>query len=173
MDGAKSVSSRASGIQQLPRAAVHSTASVSSVSLAGANSTSSASSCGLDSILPEFVEYQERYNRAILCGRHPRSFKMGSELWNSVNKSLLRVQKVSKGRNIWNVIDEDDETLASCIDSEDDLSLGSSVGGASATGIGSSSSAVSGSRRSQVASNKKPNLPQGKETHHKDQRIRG
>lgn len=127
----------------------------SSSTIAGTKSVASTSSSIVDSILPEFVEYQEKYNRAILRGRHPRSFKMESELWSNVNKSLKRVAKVAKGRNIWNVIDEDDDHFfsGSALNTDDDdTSFGSSTRGASV--------ATSGTRRgSQMTSNKKPNLP--------------
>ena len=59
-----------------------------------------------DSVLPEYEKLQNSLNRKVLSGRHPKSFKISSELSSQCKLSNDRVNRISKGHNIWSVIDE-------------------------------------------------------------------
>ena len=59
-----------------------------------------------DSILPEYEKLQSSLNKKVLAGRHPKSFKIASELASQCKLSNERVSRISKGHNIWTVIDE-------------------------------------------------------------------
>lgn len=59
-----------------------------------------------DSILPEYEKLQSSLDKKVLAGRHPKSFKIASELASQCKLSNERVSRISKGHSIWTVIDE-------------------------------------------------------------------
>lgn len=70
--------------------------------------THSLSSCAS---LPDFSAQHHQYTRGLLKGRHPRSFPKQSELWYHYKSSAARLDRVTKGHNLWNVVEEQEEKL--------------------------------------------------------------
>jgi hypothetical protein len=78
----------------------------SGVSLANGSVDSLSSST---STLPDFSSKHNKYTRGLLKGRHPRSFPKQSELWHHYKSSASRLDRVTKGHNLWNVVDEEED----------------------------------------------------------------
>ena len=81
--------------------------SVCNVSFAGVSSNDSIFTSS--STLPDFASQHTKYTRGLLKGRHPRSFPKQSELWHHYKASASRLERVVKGHNLWNIIDEEDK----------------------------------------------------------------
>lgn len=54
----------------------------------------------------DFQSIHNNYTRGLLKGRHPRSFPRQSELWHHYKSSSKRLERVSKGHKLWNILDE-------------------------------------------------------------------
>mmetsp|Transcript_24802 Transcript_24802/g.25431 ORF Transcript_24802/g.25431 Transcript_24802/m.25431 type:complete len:811 (-) Transcript_24802:16-2448(-) len=54
----------------------------------------------------DFQSIHNNYTRGLLKGRHPRSFPRQSELWHHYKASSKRLERVSKGHKLWNILDE-------------------------------------------------------------------
>lgn len=75
-----------------------------------AKSSLSPSRSFSSSSVPSFSDSYNKYTKQLLKGRHPRSFPRHSELWHYYDESTRRLENCLKGRDLWNVIDtEDDE----------------------------------------------------------------
>lgn len=55
-------------------------------------------------VKPDFNEIQKQYTKQLLHGRHPRSFPRQTELWHHYDSSTERLERVTKGHNLWDVI---------------------------------------------------------------------
>lgn len=78
----------------------------------------------MESVLPESKLHQMKYDKAVRRGRHPVTFPRKSELWTLCNNSSRRVDQMSKGRKLWNVV-EDDTMKLHDDDDVDNKSVGS------------------------------------------------
>lgn len=79
----------------------------------------------MESVLPESKLHQIKYDKAVKRGRHPVTFPRKSELWTLCNNSSRRVDQMSKGRKLWNVVEEDTMSIYNHDDDLDNKSVGS------------------------------------------------
>lgn len=89
------------------------------------------------SSLPDFSSQHSKYTRGLLKGRHPRSYPKQSELWHHYKASAARLDRVTKGHNLWNIMDEEEEKFDNMSLELSQLTPISNGGDMSPGGIGS------------------------------------
>ena len=91
----------------------------------------------MESVLPESKLHQMKYDKAVRRGRHPVTFPRKSELWTLCNNSSRRVDQMSKGRKLWNVVEDDTMKFYNHDDDDGDNKSIGSHGTVSTMGNGS------------------------------------
>ena len=49
----------------------------------------------------------DRYHKALVRGRDPRSFRQNAEVWRFINMTHSRTRKVETGRHLFGVVDDE------------------------------------------------------------------